>query len=122
MPLEDGKHTILTFTQTGANYTLLGWSFSEFDMIMLQLIVGDINAAAPEVKISYIMDPSKQTSGESLQQYVGRIIVAFNNEMANLFGGSVPVEPPQYWYEKLWEVLKTITLIRDASGTPQIKL
>jgi hypothetical protein len=42
--------------------------------------------------------------------------------MSNLFGGTAPVEPPQYWYEKLWEVLKTITLIRDASGTPQIKL
>jgi len=48
--------------------------------------------------------------------------VAFNNEMANLFGGTAPVEPPQYWFEKLWEVLKTITLVRDASGTPQIKL
>jgi hypothetical protein len=120
--LADGKHTILTFTQGGADYTLLGWVYSEFDMIMLQVIVGEISAANPEVLVSYIMDPSKQTSGESLQQYVGRVIVAFNTEMANKFAGTAPAEPPQFWYEKLWEVLKTITLVRDASGTPQIKL
>jgi hypothetical protein len=122
MALPDGKHSILKFVQAGVNYTLLGWVHSEFDMIMLQLIVGDIGAAVPEVKISYILDAARQTTGESLQQYVGRIVVAFNTEMSILFGGMVPGEPPQYWYEKLWEVLKIITLICDANGTPQIKL
>jgi hypothetical protein len=126
--LLDGKHTILTFTQGGAKYTLLGWVHSEFDMIMLQLIIGEISAANPEVKISYVLDAGRQNTGESLTQYAGRIAMAFNVEMSKLFGGFVlvvpvdPTAPAQYWYEKLWEILKTITLVRDASGTPQIKL